>query len=152
MNLDQVQKTFEKKLQEELEKQNFPAEKITVGFKSRLAVALPLISALGLGADAATYRRLLNFMDPTSIVEIDLYAMSFALNAVGSATPNDLNLSLSAFAEILEGNAAMIDAWNAIVLPIRQKLMQVKPQQEAMQRNGKKVIPLGARNRSIKGK
>lgn len=151
MNFQSAQKAFEAKFREELQKVEFPKESLNYDVLAYLSAAMQAKSAVSVGCPAEVYQQLVDNAAVGTVSNWNLYNISFALNLIEDSTPQDLCLSLHTYAQLIRDTRAMATVWNDVVDPIKQKLMAVE-HQPAGPAAGKKVIPLGVKNRSPKPK
>lgn len=115
------QHAFEIELRKELDK-FFPSEFIPDNFHFAACRALQYQSLPSLKCGIETYEKLLLFIDG-DIDRITFYEISFLINAIGSATPNQLikheDIGVD-YLTIQKDIVKLSIKWNSIVEPIKE--------------------------------
>ena len=114
---------FEIELRKELDK-FFPAEFIPVNFHFAASRALQHQSLLSLKIGIETYEKIQFFVNGT-IDKITFFEISFLINAVGSATPNQLIKPDDTGMDYVKIQRDLINLshkWNSIVEPIKESV------------------------------
>lgn len=135
---------FETKFREELQKVEFPQDSIVDSFYDYKGIAIASKSIMKLGCDVDTYEKLIGITSGTSI---DLYTISFAINAIEQSSPFDLDLQPNEYLDLIKQTRVMASKWNELVEPIKKRVsdeLQPKGARPPMS-----VIPNGRGDRKI---
>ncbi len=125
---------FEERMEEALSAP-FPKDLWPKNFRVLLGRALDNASPFSLSIKAAAFARVAAFADKDT-EELSLADAAASLNAIEASTPENLQLSLGAAAEVFTNVEASAKAWNEIVEPIKKKVFaemaaRLKMQQSA---------------------
>lgn len=143
--MNQNQQDFEKLFRNELEAVPFefkPEELIF--FKPIFKRILTLSSLYELDTDIETHTKLWNELKKSDTEPgFNLFNISCLLNTLPRKNPLELGVEVSFYNQILQDLKVLTDRWNALVTPIRTKLMNKLQTQAALQvkNNGMNVIP-----------
>lgn len=139
MNTALNPETFEKLFRADLEANNFPIENVKE-VCNWAGHVLRNFSLAQLNCDVETFESI----SRSALEEkFNLYNISFVLNGMSSRSAAELQMYVPEYIEIQKKVYELSKSWNALVGPIRSKLMNKLPAQAAltMPRNGKSVIP-----------
>lgn len=142
MNTNKLMQDFETKFREELQNVEFPQDSIVDSFHDYKGIAIASKSIMKLGCDVETYEKLIGITPDTPI---DLYTISFAINAIEQSSPFELDLQPNEYLEVIKQTRVMADKWNELVEPIKQRVSQEMQPKAA--RPPMSVIPNGKGNR-----
>ncbi len=115
----------------------FPKDLWPASFQTLLGRALDNASPFSLSVKAAAFARVAAFADKET-EELSLADAAASLNAIDASTPENLQLSLGAAAEVFINVEASAKAWNEIVEPIKKKVFAEMSAQLKLQKNAPK--------------
>lgn len=144
MNTNKLMQDFETKFREELQKVEFPTEAKTKLFFDHKGIAIASKSIMKLGCDVETYEKIIQIEGTGK--EMDLYTISFVINAIEQSSPFDLDLQPNEYLELIKQTRVMAAKWNELVEPIKTRVseeLQPKAAKAPMSvipnKNGKRI-------------
>lgn len=148
MSMQNAMKAFEEKFKEECQLIMFPDEDIDPRLYHFAELALRSLSVMDVKCDADVYQKLVANLQPENIPSWDLFTIAYAINAPETSSPQAMGLTVVEYAEVIGWTRKMAQRWNDLVAPIKEKLMNIKP--EPAQPGKGKVLKLGTHKRSVK--
>jgi rRNA processing protein Krr1/Pno1 len=142
MNTNKLMQDFETKFREELQNVEFPKDNIVAVFYDYKGLSIASKSIMKLGCNVETYEKLISITPDTPI---DLYTISFAINAIEQSSPFDLDLQLNEYLDVIKQTRVIAEKWNELVEPIKQRVLQEMQPKAA--RSPMSVIPNGRGSR-----
>lgn len=145
MNTNKLMQDFETKFREELQKVEFPKAEIKELYLAHKGIAIASKSIMKLGCDVETYEKLMPREGGSK--DLDLYAISFVINAIEQSSPFDLDLQPNEYLELIKQTRVMATKWNELVEPIKKRVseeLQPKAARPPMSvipnKNGKRIV------------
>ncbi len=140
MNTNKLMQDFEKQFKEELQKVEFPSEAKRPLYFDYKGIAVASKSIMKLGCDVETYAKIIQPQGAGK--EMDLYAISFVINAIEQSSPFELDLQTNEYLELIKQTREMASKWNELVEPIKKRVSDsLQPKPATSMKGNMKVIP-----------